>query len=411
MWVLCFWLAAGPGLGEALASPGPAPGGPGAGPDAAGWSGPPVPVLAAVGAHAWLLYDPVSRQVLAERRGLARLAPASTTKILTCLVVLENSQPQDEVIIGANAARTGGARLGLAPGQRFRVEELLYGLMLLSANDAAVALAEHVGGSVPGFARLMNARARELGALASSFVNPHGLAAPGHYSTAYDLAVIAAAAVRRPDFRALVSSREHRIGSLDPSWTALLRNTNQLLWSYEGADGIKTGTTRQAGQCLVASATREGRQLVSVVLRSPNRWGDSARLLTFGFERTLLHWAGRRGDPGPPALALDPLPPAWWPWGRPLWVPVPVQLGEDLAWAGPVGREGQLLVEYALDPGLALPLAAGQRVGEAAAHLDGRRVAVVPLVVGSAMPQGVAHVAIVRALSGAVRALLRRGLY
>jgi D-alanyl-D-alanine carboxypeptidase (penicillin-binding protein 5/6) len=363
-----------------------------------------------VGAHAWLLYDPTSRQVLAERRGLVSLPPASTTKILTCLIVLETCEPTDEVTISAGAARTGGASVGLRRGQRFEVRELLYGLMLQSGNDAAVALAEHVAGSVAEFSKLMNARARELGALSSNFVNPHGLTAPGHRSTAYDLAVIAAAALRLPEFRALVASREHEIGSLDPAWTSLVRNTNQLLWSYAGADGVKTGTTNDAGECLVASATRDGRQLISVVLRSRHRWGDSARLLTFGFEGTALNLAGRRGDPGPAVLVADPVRPVWWSTGLPLQVRVPLALGDDLAYVSPGRDPVAMTVTHALAPGLTLPLAAGEIVGVAAAYHDGRLVATAPLVVLSPVPRGLLYARGVEALARAVRAALRQGL-
>lgn len=395
-------LAAGPALGPAALC------------DFAMAAGEPPTVLAGgqagprLSADAAVLYDLDSRQVLVDKRAFVSMAPASTTKILTCLVVLENASLDEIVEVTPNAARVSGARIGIRAGQRITVEELLYGLMLHSGNDAAIALAEHVGGSVSGFAELMNARARQLGALATNFVNPHGLTAPGHRTTALDLAIIAAAALEHPQFRELVSCREREIGSLDPAWTKLVRNTNQLLWSYEGADGIKTGTTREAGLCLVASATREGRRLVAVVLHSGDRWGDGARLLSHGFESTALTVLGRQGEVALAISVRDPVAPFWW--RAPVYVPLKLRFGRTLAYAAPGPEQPRLEVTYSIADELTLPVGAGQVVGVALAHHEGRLVASVPLVVAEAVPQGVLYAAGSALLGRVARWFLQQGL-
>ncbi len=376
---------------------------------AAGAAAPPRP-----GADAYILLDPVSMQVLAESNAYRLMAPASTTKIMTCLLVLENCSPVEVARVSRRAARTGGSRIGLREGQLIAVEDLLYGLMLRSGNDAAAALAEHVAGTIEDFAALMNRRARELGALATNFINPHGLTAPQHYSTAYDLAVIACAAMQDPRFAALVRSREREIGSLDPAWTRLVRNTNQLLWTYEGADGVKTGTTDEAGQCLVASATRGGRQLLSVVLHSGNRWRDTARLLDYGFDETALVVAARSGDPAPAAIARDPvrLPYLAAPLGlSSLRIAVPAVLGGDLAFVHPLREPPALEVVYATPEGdLTLPIAEGQRVGTALAYSHGVLVASSPLVATRSIPRGLVYARLVEALANGLLGMFRQGL-
>ncbi|MGE5529010.1 MAG: D-alanyl-D-alanine carboxypeptidase family protein [Patescibacteria group bacterium] len=212
-----------------------------------------------------------------------RRAPASTTKIMTALVALEKGNLRSIVTIGAEAGATPGSSARLHAGERLTLGELLQGLMLCSGNDAAVAIAEHIGGSIGGFAALMNRRAAEFGAFDTHFRNPHGLSAIGHYTTAYDLALITRYALQHPAFARLVRTREEELSRAFEERQESIANTNRLLWSFAGADGVKTGTTSEAGHCLVASATRDGRQLVAVVLRSHDRWRDAAALLEYGF--------------------------------------------------------------------------------------------------------------------------------
>jgi D-alanyl-D-alanine carboxypeptidase (penicillin-binding protein 5/6) len=240
-----------------------------------------------VSAAAAVLIDWSSGIVLFEKQAFQRRAPASTTKIMTGMLVAELGRPDEIVTVSRRAASTPGSSAGIRAGDRLTLDEVFHGMMLSSGNDACVAAAEHLAGSEPEFVKLMNAKARAIGALATNFVNSHGLTTPNHYTTAFDLALMARWALRNRAFARAVSTQEREVrpelaGSLRTSW---LRNTNRLLWTFEGADGVKTGTTDAAGKCLVASATRDGRRLLAVVLNSGDRWGDAARLLAYGFEQ------------------------------------------------------------------------------------------------------------------------------
>jgi D-alanyl-D-alanine carboxypeptidase (penicillin-binding protein 5/6) len=250
----------------------------------------------AIRAGAAILVEEVSGMILYAKNEHQRRAPASTTKILTAIVALEKGDLEDVVTVSRRAARTGGSRLWLKAGDRLILKELLEGLMLCSGNDAGVAVAEHIAGSERNFARMMNRKAKEIGALNSNFQNPHGLRAPAHYTTAYDLARLTCYALRNPEFSRLVAAREEAIQWYQGEKTRKVRNTNRLLWSFAGADGVKTGTTAEAGYCLVASAARDGRRFISVVLNSPDRWGESARLLEYGFNNFTLKLLATPGE-------------------------------------------------------------------------------------------------------------------
>ena len=206
------------------------------------------------------------------------LPMASTTKILTALIVLEDCGPGEIVIVPAEAERAEGSSVYLRRGEKRTVEELLYGMMLRSGNDCAVALAIHHSGSIGKFAAVMNIRAAAMGAESSHFCNPHGLPDERHYTTSRDLALIAAHAMGNPAFRAIVSCKFYPFSG----W----KNKNKLLFNgFEGACGIKTGFTRQAGRCLVAAAERGGRLLVSVVLNCPQMYERTQELLDQCFSR------------------------------------------------------------------------------------------------------------------------------
>ncbi|MDQ7794807.1 MAG: D-alanyl-D-alanine carboxypeptidase family protein [bacterium] len=298
-----------------------------------------------------VLMDWQTGRILFAKEAFRVRPPASLTKVLTALLTLEYGRLGDAVEISSRAARVPGSTLRVRPGDLVTLEELLQAILLSSANDAAVAAAEHLAGSVEEFARLMNRRARDLGATSSRFANPHGLTQPGHYSTAYDLALLARHALNDPYFARLVAMGESEVEELEGDWERHLRNTNRLLWRYPGADGVKTGTTAAAGRCLIASATRDEHRLLVVLLNARDRYGDAARLLDWGFEtftllvmaqsgaaiatlpvaggeRDRVHltvdrdlWAVvPRGDPEPPQVIL--------------WLPerarAPVQAGEAL---------------------------------------------------------------------------------
>jgi D-alanyl-D-alanine carboxypeptidase (penicillin-binding protein 5/6) len=236
-----------------------------------------------VQAHAALLMDANTRKVLWERRRDLPLAPASTTKILTALIILEQSKPAELVTIPMDSTTAGGGSARLRAGERLSVEQLLYAMMLASANDAAIALAQHAAGSVPRFVSLMNERARKLGALRSSFRSPIGLPQKGHLTTAFDLAMITREALQHPLFRAVAAARTYSWRSA--AWSGELKNSNALLERYPGAMGVKTGQTREAGFCLVAAAERGDKRLIAVLLKSsePAVWQDAKMLLDYGF--------------------------------------------------------------------------------------------------------------------------------
>jgi D-alanyl-D-alanine carboxypeptidase (penicillin-binding protein 5/6) len=222
-------------------------------------------------------------QVLGGVHAYRQMDPASLTKMLTAYIVIRSGELNRPVTISARAAGVEGSKLRVRAGQVYTRLDLLRGLLLRSGNDAAIALAESEAGSVRRFAAVMNRTARGLGATNSHFVNPNGLTAPGHYSSAYDLALIARAALRLPLFQHLVSLRQDTVEELTSGRQRDIGNTNALLEAYPGADGIKTGTTAAAGRCLVASATRNGVQLIVVILHSRDRWRDAADALDWGF--------------------------------------------------------------------------------------------------------------------------------
>lgn len=247
-----------------------------------------------IGAAAAVLMDAETGEILYQRNATERRAPASLTKILTALLVLERGRLRDVVTVGENAAGVGGFGLGLRRAQRVTLGDLLAAILIRSANDAAIAAAEWIGGSEGGFVALMNARARELGMQDSHFTNAHGLDGPDHYSTAYDLAILTRAALQYPLFARLVRAREATVTLGGSRWgrtprRRLLRTHNRLLGRFEGADGVKTGYTEQAGRCLVASASRGDRRFVAVLLNDPQRWADAATLLDLAFE-----WSAER---------------------------------------------------------------------------------------------------------------------
>lgn len=244
----------------------------------------------ALSAEHAILLDAATDRVLYAKNVDDRALIASTTKIMTALVVCEQSNVLDRVRIPKEAVGIEGSSMYLREDEVMTVQELLYGLMLHSGNDAAVALAIYCGGTVEGFAQLMNDKAHKLGLHNSHFENPHGLDSPGHYSTARDMAVLAAYAMENPIFAKIVSTKSVTAGG------RTLRNHNKLLWRLEGADGVKTGFTKAAGRILVSSATRQGRRLIAVTMNDPNDWQDHCALLEEGFSRFKIAKIVSQGD-------------------------------------------------------------------------------------------------------------------
>ncbi|MDI6893213.1 MAG: D-alanyl-D-alanine carboxypeptidase family protein [Bacillota bacterium] len=247
--------------------------------------------------RAAVLMEWTTGAVLYALRATEERDPASLTKIMTAVVAIEQGSLPEPVRISADAAWMPGSVMGLREGQEYTLRDLLYGLLLESGNDAAVAIAQHIAGSEQDFARLMTEKARGLGAISTRFRNPHGLTEPGHCSTAYDLALITRYALTLPLFAEMVATVQKQVADLgDPSSTGTLYNTNRLLGVYPGMEGGKTGTTAAAGACLITSTMRDGMRLISVVLDSADRWGDTRRLLDWGFANFTLVERGHAGE-------------------------------------------------------------------------------------------------------------------
>ena len=235
-----------------------------------------------------LLMDADTGAILFARHHMERRSPASTTKIMTALLILEEGRLDEKVVITERATAVTGTRLGLRRGQQVTLRDLLWAILIKSANDAALAAAEHVGGSEEQFVARMNAKADSLGMQGTHFTNPHGLDNPDHYSTAYDLAILARQALHNPTFARMVQTREAQLAILTGRngkvvRRKVVRTHNQLLGQFAGADGVKTGYTEQAGRCLVASATRGDHRLITVLLNDSRRWAEAAALLEYGF--------------------------------------------------------------------------------------------------------------------------------
>ncbi|MFQ3612071.1 MAG: D-alanyl-D-alanine carboxypeptidase family protein, partial [Fimbriimonadales bacterium] len=228
-----------------------------------------------VRAKSAILMEASNGQVLYEKNARQPMPPASLTKVMTALVVLERCQLDEWVTASEKAVQTQASSMNLRVGEKVKVRDLLYALMLRSANDAAVALAEHVAGSVEAFAQLMNERAKELGATRTHFVNPHGLHDPRHRSTAYDLALIARAAMENETLRQIVAEPYYIVERSINQEDLWMVNKAKFLKMYPYAEGLKTGYTRQAGFCFAGSASKDGRRLISVVLHSDQREQDT----------------------------------------------------------------------------------------------------------------------------------------
>lgn len=268
---------------------------------AKGWVAAPGPI----NAGAYILMDVDSGRILAQHNAGQRMFPASTTKTMTALVAIAGGDLERKVRIGVDPSRTGEASIFLMPGENLPLADLVRAALIRSANDSCVAIAEAVAGSVPAFVKLMNQKAREVGATHTHFANPHGLHDPNHYTTAHDLALIARAALRDPFFNQTIRTREAIMpGNWKIGPQRLLVNRNRLLFRWNACDGVKTGYTKQAGNCLIASATRldpsTGRRwrLLSVVLHSTDTSSDSVKLLQGeGFTKFHPLDVARAGEP------------------------------------------------------------------------------------------------------------------
>jgi D-alanyl-D-alanine carboxypeptidase (penicillin-binding protein 5/6) len=316
-----------------------------------------------------------SGQVLFAKNPDERRPIASVTKIMTALLVLERSDLADVVTVSANASPNGSAAglstLGLRTGERISVRELLYALLVQSSNDAAVALAEHVSGTVGAFVTEMNRRAKQLGLRDTRFSSPNGLDDHG-YSSPADLAELTGLALADPVFAKVVATRVYEIPS--PSGPPrVVQNRNVLLWLYPGAFGVKTGFTTAAGYCVVASAERDGMRLLAVVLGEPGEpFSDTATLLNYGFSAFEVRALVEEGEP----LGRLPLGPAR----------VQVEAGAALSPLIPVGLGADVRRRIVAEPDAAYPPVEGERVGTLLVALRDRTLGRVPVLVSSVPP-------------------------
>lgn len=323
-----------------------------------------LPVRAgAISAECAILIDGETGRVLYEKQAEEKSLIASTTKIMTALVICEQTNVLDRVKIPKEAVGIEGSSMYLKEGEVLTVQELLYGLMLQSGNDAAVALAIYCGGTVEGFTELMNDKAHRLGMTQSHFANPNGLDSPGNYSTARDMALLTAYAMQNPIFAQTVSTKTITIGE------RCLRNHNKLLWQLEGANGVKTGYTKAAGRILISSVTRMGRQLIAVTFNDPNDWQDHKDLIEDGFSRFTVQKLIQKGQ------TLGQLELAG---GQE--ESVDLIAAEDFSYSLAQGERVTISLPEA---GFAYaPVAEGEEAGFAHILVDGTAVAKVPLVYG-----------------------------
>ena len=308
--------------------------------------------------------DVDSGRVLYEQNADAKMLIASTTKILTALVAIEEGDLSATVKVSREAAYTEGSSMYLKEGETVTLETLLYGLLLCSGNDAAVAVAEGVSGSVDKFVDQMNEKAKALGMNHSSFANPNGLDDEKHYSTARDMAILACAAVENETLVRIASTLQITIGG------RTMTNHNKLLSYIDGCIGLKTGYTMAAGRTLVSCVERNGQRLVAVTLQDGNDWADHQALYEYGFSTYPARRAAVLGQPLETAEVRGGAEDT-----------VPLVAAESFAW--PLAEGESLETEVELDEPLTAPLSAGTQVGEAVFRLNGKEVGRVDLLCGA----------------------------
>ena len=239
-----------------------------------------------VSAKAAVLIDADSGKILYAKQDSLRLPMASTTKIMTALLTLERSEVKDSIVtVTDEMVRVEGSSMGLMPGNRIHLSDLAVGMMMVSGNDAANTAAIAMAGTSAEFAKLMNARAKEIGMKSTNFVTPSGLDSELHYSTAYDMALLGAEALNNSRFASIVSQKQMTVKFVNPEQTIRYGNHNRLLSLYPDSIGIKTGFTKKAGRCLVSAAQRGSVRLVAVTLNAPNDWDDHIKLYDYGFSK------------------------------------------------------------------------------------------------------------------------------
>ncbi len=246
-----------------------------------------ISVYASVGvsAESAVLMCADNGEILFSRNADRQLSMASTTKIMTSLIAIESAMPEKEIVVTKEMVSVEGTSMGLKPGDSVSIRELVYGMLLQSGNDAANTVAYVIGGSPDGFSKLMNERAREIGMDNTNFVTASGLDDENHYSTAYDMALLAAECIKNPEFAEICRQKTAKLTYGNPPYARTLTNHNKLLWKYSGSIGIKTGFTKKSGRCLVSAAERNGVTLIAVTLNAPDDWNDHISMFEYGFSK------------------------------------------------------------------------------------------------------------------------------
>jgi D-alanyl-D-alanine carboxypeptidase (penicillin-binding protein 5/6) len=324
---------------------------------------------ALVQAREAVLIDECTGRVLYAKDPYQEVPMASLTKVMTALLVLENGNLDQKAYVSSRAAETGESTVSLDPGEILSRRELLNALLLSSSNDAATALAESVAGTEENFVALMNRRAQELGLGDTHFSNSHGLNAPDHYSSAYDLAVLSRKAMANPLFQPIVATKTAVMPWAGHPWPRYLINQNRLLFRYSGAIGIKTGYTWEAGNCVIGEAERGSLRLIAVVLHSPNVYDDAENLLNYGFNNYRAYDLDSGSLNATSVKVFGGLEPA-----------VDIRPDHQLIAAVLPGEENNLSYKTTVLPGVVAPVKEGAVVGCINIFLDGRQIGTVDLV-------------------------------
>ena len=319
-----------------------------------------------ISAQAYVLMEADTGKVLLSKNGDEKRPIASTTKIMTTLLCLESGGLDDWFVVDPEAIRVEGSSMGLQEGDVVTKRMLCYGMLLPSGNDAANATAVRLAGSIPKFAKLMNARAARIGMTHTCFVTPSGLDAEGHGASARDMGLLARTAMQNPDFRAICSQSRAEVCFGNPPYNRWLKNTNKLLTMYEGVVGVKTGFTDEAGRCLVSFCERDGVSLLCVTLHAKDDWNDHMKLYDYGF----AHVVSQPVEP-PDALSVSVVGGSA--------DTVALRTRDPLSVGTDNGDLRQLTVQVQVEPFLYAPVPENARVGNLAYYYEGRHVADVPL--------------------------------
>jgi D-alanyl-D-alanine carboxypeptidase (penicillin-binding protein 5/6) len=322
-----------------------------------------------------VLIDEGSGRILYAKDPSQQVPMASLTKVMTALLVLENGDLDQKVYVSSRAAETGESTVSLEPGEILSRRELLYALLLSSANDAATALAESVAGTEDNFVAMMNQRARELGLKDTHFVNSHGLNAPDHYSSAYDLAMLSRKAMANPGFQQIVDTKSAVLPWVGHPWPRFLINQNRLLFRYSGAIGIKTGYTGEAGNCVIGEAQRGSLRLIAVALHSTSVYDDIENLLNYGFNNYQAFNLNSSNLDAIRVKVSGGLEPS-----------VDAQPDRQPVVAVLPGEEKGLSYNTTVLPAVMAPVKEGDVLGAVNIFLEGRQIGVVDLVAARDIP-------------------------